>query len=108
MFRLKLDGRQCLACGICMDVCHPRAIALRLAKASPVEGNSLTFLLLETTHNSEMTLQMKGTFPYLARPELCDGCGDCIEQCPAGALVLLAAPETAHSHAQPAGREATH
>ncbi|HVB97840.1 MAG TPA: 4Fe-4S dicluster domain-containing protein [Candidatus Dormibacteraeota bacterium] len=88
MFRLKLKGKECLACGICMDVCHRHAIALRPAKATPVEGDALTFLLLRTPRNFETPLQPKGTFPYLAQPELCDGCGDCVKECPTGALLL--------------------
>jgi NAD-dependent dihydropyrimidine dehydrogenase PreA subunit len=83
-----LEGKECLACGICMDVCHTYAIAMRLDKSKPVEGDALTFVLLQTLHNLERPPQLKVTFPYLAQPEFCDGCGDCVKECPTNALVL--------------------
>ena len=88
MFSLRLEGKECVACGICMDVCHTHAIAMRLNKSKPVEGDALTFVLLQTLHNLEMPPQPKMTFPYLAQPEFCDGCGDCVKECPTSALVL--------------------
>lgn len=88
MFSLKLEGKECIACGICMDVCKPHAIGMRLNKSRSVEGDTLTFVLLETLHNWEMPPQPKMTFPYLAQPEFCDGCGDCVKECPISALVL--------------------
>jgi len=29
------------------------------------------------------------TYPYMAAAERCDGCGECVEQCPTGALGLV-------------------
>ena len=31
------------------------------------------------------------TFPYLASPEKCNGCGVCVRECPVNALELLGA-----------------
>jgi hypothetical protein len=38
MFALEIDTRHCLCCGICTDVCLPRAIAPRPARAPGIEG----------------------------------------------------------------------
>lgn len=77
MFELKLNARQCICCGICMDVCRPAAISMRLWRGRRVEGN-----LVATEAMS---------FPYLAQPVRCDGCMECANQCPVSALSVSAA-----------------
>lgn len=50
-----------------------------------------------TPHSSLLTSQAEQpaenmmTFPYLARPERCNGCADCVRECPVNALELLGA-----------------
>jgi ferredoxin len=87
MFQLKLMGRSCISCGICMDVCGPRAIAMRVYKGMAVEGLSPTYLA--GLGVSEAPPQPMTSLPYLAAPDRCDGCGDCVDQCPAIALTLI-------------------
>lgn len=54
---------QGVACRLCEDRCEPRAIRFR-----PAPGGRATLMLDRTA---------------------CDGCGDCIRPCPAGALDLI-------------------
>ncbi len=84
MFALRLNARACLSCGICMDVCPPRAISMRTAGRRSVEGACLTLSFLGSSDEPSLM-----TFPYLAMPERCDGCGLCVQQCPLPALQLL-------------------
>jgi len=87
VFQLKLDGRLCVSCGICMDVCAPRAIAMRVHRAAKVEGDAPS----RNRGNAERRPQAMMTFPYLASPEKCNGCGVCVRECPVNALELLGA-----------------
>jgi ferredoxin len=89
MFALRLNARACLSCGICMDVCPPRAISMRTASRKRVEGARLTLPLLGSFGEPSSELASMMTFPYLAIPEQCDGCGLCVQQCPVPALELL-------------------
>jgi ferredoxin len=88
MFSLKLNGRHCISCGICMDVCRPRAIAMRTNRSRGVEGETLTYLDLRSASNVEPAPEPMMTFPYLAYPDLCDGCALCVNECPVVALEL--------------------
>jgi ferredoxin len=81
MFRLRHKAKDCVACGICMDVCAPRAISMRTRTVRSVEGRL----------RGEFRQLM--TFPYMSRPELCDGCGWCVQECPCMALELLIGEE---------------
>lgn len=94
MFRLRLAASLCVSCGICQDVCAPCAIAMRVHRAGRVEGTVRAHLLL-ASHGAERPPETMGTFPYLARPERCDGCGACVRECPVGALALYGALEPA-------------
>ena len=76
MFELTLANRQCASCGICEDVCAPGAIAMEPWRGLGVEGTRGTGTM--------------GTFPYLANAEKCDGCGECVTQCPAEAMAIVA------------------
>lgn len=82
MFRLKLNARHCISCGICMDLCDRDAIDMRRSLDGGIEG-SLT--LINRRHTAAMM-----TFPFLSDPENCDGCGVCIRECPVAALELVA------------------
>jgi ferredoxin len=88
MFSLKLLAKGCISCGICMDVCDMKAIAMRTTWPKSPEGKVLTYRLLGSRDHEELSPVPMMTFPYLARPELCDGCEICVEQCPVNSLVL--------------------
>ena len=88
MFRLKLNAKSCISCGICMDVCTPHAIAMGTSISKSVEGRNLTNLYLTTEDNVEKLPEQMMTFPYLAYPQLCDGCANCVNECPVTALEL--------------------
>lgn len=91
MYRLRLAASLCVSCGICQDVCAPGAIAMRAHRAARVEGGVQAHLLLPGSVGAERAPVAMGTFPYLARPERCDGCDACVRECPVSALTLLAA-----------------
>jgi NAD-dependent dihydropyrimidine dehydrogenase PreA subunit len=88
MFSLKLRSTACISCGICQDVCQPRAIAMRPATAAGPEGQILLYQFLNSPSNPERPSPVMTTFPYLASPEACNGCGECVHQCPVTALEL--------------------
>jgi ferredoxin len=102
MFRLRLKARDCISCGICVDVCQPRAISMRTKSLRSVEGPQLSFLALGPFGRGGRRVGQLMTFPYLSRPELCDGCGLCVRECPCAALELsigewIAEPEPGSS-----------
>jgi ferredoxin len=88
MYKLKLNGRTCVSCGICMDVCQPDAIVMRTNTPRRIEGNVLSYLQLCSDGNCELPPAEMMTFPYLADPQLCDGCALCVTECPVDALEL--------------------
>lgn len=110
MYHLKLAARQCISCGICMDVCAPRAIALRPHAARRVEGPALAYPYVGSAaglaagsgvgpavgagHRAQRPAAPPGIFPYLAAPARCDGCAACVRQCPAAALTLEMSSES--------------
>jgi ferredoxin len=73
VFKFRLAARECICCGICVDCCKPGALQARTVRGGGVEGN----LLIELE-----------TFPYFARPSACDGCMQCVRECPPGALAI--------------------
>ena len=92
MWKLELNPQRCACCGVCMDVCHARAIAMHVYRAARVEGGTPVFRALNSPKNPERPLSPQMGFPYLADAKRCDGCGDCVKQCPATALELSTAP----------------
>jgi ferredoxin len=88
MFSLRLNGKECVGCGICVDVCAPRAIEMRTKSPRRIEGSRLTYLRLESRHNRELATAEMGTYPYLRFAALCDGCARCVTECPISALEL--------------------
>ncbi|MBI4428876.1 MAG: 4Fe-4S binding protein [Ignavibacteriales bacterium] len=88
MFRLKLNAKLCISCGICMDVCQPLAIDMRVNILAKAEGDLLSYLQLHSVRNRESFPEKMMTFPYLSRPSLCDGCMLCVNECPTTALEL--------------------
>jgi ferredoxin len=75
-----------------MDVCAPQAIEMRRWRARTPEGSSLMYRALRSKENREAGVAEMMSFPYLAQPERCDGCGECGEQCPVGALSVFSLP----------------
>jgi NAD-dependent dihydropyrimidine dehydrogenase PreA subunit len=55
---------------------------------STVEGPVLTVFRLRSTRNAESPLAHMATFPYMANAERCDGCMQCVWQCPVEALKI--------------------
>ena len=90
MYRLELDATLCINCGTCMDLCPPRAIDMKVHGGEcAVEGAMCLYLLLSGPGNPERPRRAMMTFPFLARPAACDGCGVCVRECAVGALDVL-------------------
>ncbi len=79
MWQLELNAGQCLCCGICVDICAPRALALRRIRTCVIDGRG----------------DAKESFPYLANPGACDGCSVCVVECPVAVMRIVAASESA-------------
>jgi ferredoxin len=88
MFKLRLTAKQCICCGICMDVCDVKAIDMRAYGRRPIEGEILAYLALRNANNPENNAAPRHSFPYLAHANLCDGCEACVRECPVCALEL--------------------
>jgi NAD-dependent dihydropyrimidine dehydrogenase PreA subunit len=91
VYKLILTPSDCVSCGTCMDVCPPGAIDMhRIRKAgveqwlAPGTGGGL----LADAGGPGIAWPGYMTFPFLARPDLCDGCLACVRECPTVALVL--------------------
>jgi len=82
MVKLILRARDCISCGICMDVCAPGALEMRAFRRIGVEG---------APRSASDPVAEMGTFPFLQDAGLCDGCLLCVEQCPVEALSLVRA-----------------
>ncbi len=83
--RLRLDAKACISCGICMDLCPPRAIDMARSNRVGMEGAvSLLKLLEPQAPDPEPGM----TFPFLAAPQLCPVCKICEAACPTAALVM--------------------
>jgi ferredoxin len=63
MFKLKLNGKLCLSCGICMDVCRSKAIDMRTNVLSRIEGDPLSYVLFHSHFNGEKLPEEMITFP---------------------------------------------
>lgn len=86
MYRLKLNAKECISCGICMDVCLAKAIQMRIDKGKTIEGNNLVYLELNGKANLELSPEQMMTFPFMANVEHCDGCMICVYECPTSAI----------------------
>ncbi|MCF7798802.1 pyruvate:ferredoxin (flavodoxin) oxidoreductase [Candidatus Woesearchaeota archaeon] len=77
---------KCIQCGICSMVCPHAAIRTKQIQPKDLEGAPQTFTTLPAKGKHENDLQFK----VQVYPEDCTGCeacGNCITQCPVGALV---------------------
>lgn len=67
----------------------PKALGVRAASGRNVEGTVLSYALLDAPANRERPKPPMDTFPYLAAPDDCTGCRDCVVQCSVGVLELF-------------------
>jgi len=88
MFGLKLNTKHCISCGVCMDVCAPQAIDMRINQSNTVEGEMLSYVWLRTDGREERPIEKMMTFPFLVSPGECDGCLICVYECPVNALII--------------------
>ena len=88
MYKLKL-GKGCISCGICMDICPPQAIDMRIHFGHTIEGRGLTYLDLNGFSNSDRAPMPMMTFPFMAHPDLCDGCTICVRECLTNAMIII-------------------
>lgn len=103
MYELRLTAKQCISCAICADVCQPLALDMRSWNARwTVEGPVLTVLGLRSARNAEAPLARMATFPYMAKAERCDGCMECVRQCPVEALEIAMIARRSSPAASPA------
>lgn len=72
-----------------MDVCIPGAIDMKLHKGNSIEGDSYSYLLLNKKNNYESPLNNMMTFPFMAISNLCNGCMECVKECPTSAIDIL-------------------
>ncbi|MBI2214780.1 MAG: 4Fe-4S binding protein [Acidobacteria bacterium] len=79
MFRIVLQAKVCVSCGICVDVCRPVALGLRTFRNNGVEGARLS---------ASLPVAEMGTFPYMRDAARCDGCMLCVNECPVEALSM--------------------
>lgn len=86
MYKLILDAKECVSCGICFDVCRPCALNMRMYKGSALEGYHLIHVELNNNYNKEQSPAKMMTFPFLELPELCNGCSECVNECPTSAI----------------------
>lgn len=88
MYTLKLNSKECISCGICADVCEPRAIEMRICNSNTVEGKCLMYTGLNNLFNSELPPNEMMSFPLMENSLLCNGCLICVNECPTSALVI--------------------
>ena len=102
MRRLVAREDLCTGCGICQAMCsqrgdspgvNPRWAVLRVKMAR--EGLSYNVVLCRQCENAYgakvCTSKAIGPAPggiWLVDPEVCTGCGECVEACPYGAMFL--------------------
>jgi len=85
VYELALNARQCLCCGICADVCTPRALRLRPWRGRTVERRHVAAPVL-----AGAAAAVAEGFPIMPDGAQCDGCFDCINECPVSVLQLVA------------------
>jgi NADPH-dependent glutamate synthase beta subunit-like oxidoreductase/Pyruvate/2-oxoacid:ferredoxin oxidoreductase delta subunit len=78
-YRIDIDQRGCITCGVCMDVCPVEALDMTRPRTAgietgPVGGRPLPWMM-------EQPLQVGE----------CIGCGICIRECPPNVMTLVAA-----------------
>ncbi len=89
MYVLNLNGKTCISCGICMDVCPRKAIGMKKFNGKAVEGEFLIYLRFHKKGNHEHPKEEMMTFPYMQNPAECDGCMICVEECPTGSIGIV-------------------
>lgn len=72
-----------------MDVCSPKVIEMRIHKGKTIEGERLAYYQLNTKTNTEIFPEQMMTFPFMANSESCNGCMECVKECPTYAIEIL-------------------
>ena len=89
MYKLKLSSKDCISCGICMDVCQPKAIDMRIHRGKTIEGVNLTYIEFDGSYNTDSVTEQMMTFPFMQNAGYCNGCMDCVNECPVHAIEIL-------------------
>lgn len=86
MYKFKLNAVLCISCGICTDVCIPKALKMNYACSGQVEGKSYIYMMFNSTSNVEQPAAQLMSFPYGSGMEKCTGCFSCVQECPVSAI----------------------
>ena len=71
-----------------MDVCMPNAIDMRVNKGTTIEGVELIYFALNGETNTELPPVKMMIFPFMCKAENCNGCADCVKECPTSAIEI--------------------
>lgn len=88
MYKLRLNAKQCISCGICADLCPLQALSMRSQETDGVEGSWRGGRVLADQWGDPVPAARKETFPLLRASALCDGCQLCVRECPVAALTV--------------------
>jgi ferredoxin len=66
----------------------PFAIGMREGVRQPLQ-ELVGLIVVDGEREIEMRRKPVAAFPFLARPERCDGCGECVRLCPTDALQVV-------------------
>ena len=93
MYKLKLLVKDCISCGICMDVCIPGAIGMRINNGKTIEGDYKNNDSPNNYSENKFSHASMMTFPYMANPELCNNCMICSKECPTSVIEITKHPD---------------
>ncbi|MDE3094513.1 MAG: 4Fe-4S dicluster domain-containing protein [Chloroflexota bacterium] len=85
-FAVTVDQRDCITCGICMDVCPIRTLDMTRARAA---GPEATFL--RGTRTATVARDWMMAVPVQVAH--CNGCTICVRECPTQAISIKSVPE---------------
>ncbi|MCX6153878.1 MAG: 4Fe-4S binding protein [Candidatus Kapabacteria bacterium] len=86
MFKLILHAKECISCAICVDVCIPEVLLMREYTGKTIEGKTQ---LKSFEFDTELIFEIsKLSFPFLLNPNDCNGCMECVNECPVMAIEI--------------------